>query len=105
MENFDKHDELCWSLWEVKKWIQYVVYINFLAQNLTTNSSIGLGDDQANWAEMWKVISKSSDARSGVADSSRPSLFDIILRANAQARRKFYLWLFLHHTLPQRFKT
>ena len=65
-----------------------VRYINFLAQNRTANNAIG--DDQANWAELWKVMSKSSDGRSALADSTRPSLFDIILKANAEARRKFY---------------
>lgn len=58
-----------------------------IAQNLTPNISIG--DDRANWVEMWKVMSRSNDGRSAVGESSRQSLFDIILRANAQARSKF----------------
>ena len=56
------------------------------AQNRTANNVIG--DDQANWAEMWKVMSKSSDGRSALADSTRPTLFDIILKANAEARHE-----------------
>jgi hypothetical protein len=40
---------------------------------------------------MWKVMPKSSDGRSALADSTRSSLFDTILKANAEARRKFFM--------------
>jgi hypothetical protein len=65
----------------------YIYY--FFAQNPATKISVG--DDQTNWAEMWKVMPKSSDGRSALADSTRSSLFDIILKANAEARRKFFM--------------
>lgn len=69
-----------------------------------TPTASPFGDDQANWSEMWKVMSKSNDARLDVADSRRPSLFDLILRANAEARRKFeqfyVIWMSMTIDLP-----
>lgn len=62
--------------------------LHISAQNANANSAQSIGDDQANWQALWTAMSTMSDSRSDVADSTRLSLFDIILRANVQARRK-----------------
>ena len=76
------------------------ICIHFVAQSSQNQNKIG--DDQTNWAEMWNVLSQSNNGRSAVADSRRPSLFDIILKANAAARRRFHCNFYLYGIITYR---
>ncbi|XP_046852260.1 zinc metalloproteinase nas-13-like [Xenia sp. Carnegie-2017] len=72
--------------------ILYVISLTFLlGATMTKAQSIAgsdIGDDQSNWAEILKHMRNSTDGRQEVDDSMKPTIFDIIINANAHARSK-----------------